>query len=172
MVGRTNAVTEPACNTTGSNNADNNADTCCIVQKIIPIADKNWSVGVYPYSGEYEPIDNVPIVSGDTSYDHTDGNTYILVLHESLYYVSQMKHSLINPNQIRSNGLDFYEKHARYEEFYVELDDNLKITLQFKGNKCNFLFHVPTQQEIEKSQNFDMMSEHEWDPQSINLNKI
>ena len=58
-----------------------------------------------------------------------DGNTYILLFHESLYYGSQMKHSLINPNQIRSNVLVFYDNPARYEEFYVELDDNLKIPL-------------------------------------------
>ena len=83
-----------------------------------------------------------------------------------------MKHSLINPNQIRSDGLEFYDKLAIYEEFYVELDDNLKITLQFKGNKCNFLLRVPTRQDIEKCQNFDTMSDKKWDPQSIDLNNI
>ena len=83
-----------------------------------------------------------------------------------------MKHSLINPNQINFNGLGFYDNPARYEEFYVELDDDLKIPLQFKGTECSFLFRVPTRREIGKCQNFDMTIYHKWYPQSIYLNKI
>ena len=67
-----------------------------------------------------------------------------------------MKHSPINPNQICSNGLDFYENPAINEEFYVELDDNLNIPLKLKGTKCNFLLRVPTRKELETCQNFDI----------------
>ena len=72
-----------------------------------------------------------------------------------------MKHSLINPNQIRSNVLEFYDILARDEDFYVELDDNLRIPLQFKGTKYTFLLHVPTRKYLESCQNFDMTSDHE-----------
>ena len=41
-----------------------------------------------------------------------------------------MNHSLINPNQIRFNGLEFYDNPARDDEFYVQLDDGLKIPLK------------------------------------------
>ena len=78
----------------------------------IPIAYTNWSKYVYSYSEAYDPIEILRIVSGDTSYNHTDGNTYIPIFRESIYYGSQMKHSFINPNQIRSNDLDFYYKPA------------------------------------------------------------
>ena len=114
----------------------------------------------------------MPIVFRDKTYDHTDGNTYTLVLHESLYYGSHMKHSLINPNQIRFNGLDFYDNPSRYEEFYVELDDDMKIPLQFKVTKYTFLLRVMTRRELETCYNFDMKSDHEWDPESIDLNNI
>ena len=112
------------------------------------------------------------IIYGTGAYDHTNGNTYIKVFHESLYYDSHMNHSLINPNHIRFNGLKSYDKPARDEEFYVELDDDLKITLQFKKTKCTFLSHVPTQRELGTCHNFDMASDHKWDPQSIELYKI
>ena len=114
----------------------------------------------------------MPIFYGDTAYDHMDGNNYILAFDDSLYYGSQMKHRLINPNHINFNGLYFYDNPARYEEFYVELDDDLKITFQFKKTKCTFLSHVPTQRELGTCHNFDMTSDHEWDPQSIDINKI
>ena len=126
-VGCTNEVTEPAPNTTGYNEADTNANMCCLSQNFISVSYTNRLVNVYPYSEAYEPIENMPIVSGDTYYDHTDGNTYIQLFHESLYYGSHMNHRLINPNHIRFNGLKFYDKPARDEEFYVELDDNLNI---------------------------------------------
>ena len=143
-VGHENAVTEQITNTTGSNEAYINAYTCCLVQNFTPIAYKNLSADVYSYSEAYEPVENEPIVSGDTAYDHTDGNTYILVLHEYLYYGSQMKHSLSKTNQIRSHGVEFYDNPDRDEEVYVELDDNLDIPLQFKGTKFTFLSRVTT----------------------------
>ena len=96
----------------------------------------------------------MPIVFRDKTYDHTDGNTYTLVLHESLYYGSHMKHSLINPNQIRFNGLDFYDNPDRDEEFYVELYDDLNIPLQFKGTKCTFLLRVMTRRKLENARIF------------------
>ena len=130
-------------------------------KKVTPIVYTNRLADVYPYSEAYELIENVLIVSGDTAYYHTDGNTYIRLFHESLYYGSHMNHRLITPNHIRFNGLKFYDKPARDEEFYVELDDDLNITLQFKGTKCTFIWSVTTQREIETCQNFDMSSDHE-----------
>ena len=66
-VGCTKEVTEPAPNTTGSNESYTNADTCCLVQNFIPIAYTNQSLDVYPYSEAYGTIENVPIVSGDAA---------------------------------------------------------------------------------------------------------
>ena len=46
---------------------------------------------VYPYDQSYEPIANVPIVSGATAWtDPKDKTTYILVFHESLYYGNKL----------------------------------------------------------------------------------
>ena len=114
-VGHEKAVTGPDTNTTGSNEADTNANTCWIGQNFISIAYTNQLAYVYPYSEAYETIENVTIIYGDTDHDHMDGNTYILVFHESLYYVSHMKLILINPNAIRLNGLGFYDNSAIYE---------------------------------------------------------
>ena len=49
-VGHSKAVTETSPNTTGSNEADTNADTCCLGQNVIPILYTNQSADVYPYS--------------------------------------------------------------------------------------------------------------------------
>ena len=44
--------------------------------------------------------------------------------------------------------------------------------LQFKGSKCNFIFLVLTQQELETCRHFDMTSDHEWYLESIKFNNI
>ena len=58
------------------------------------------------------------------------------------------------------------------EDFSVELYDDLKISLQFEGGKCTFLWRVPTLRELETCQHFDMTSDHKWDSESIDINNI
>ena len=77
---------EPGPNLIANNVADSNADTCCVGTNLVPIAYTNRSADIYPYSDSYTPMKNVPIVSAATAYDHCDGTTYILVVHEALYY--------------------------------------------------------------------------------------
>ena len=73
----TKAESEPAPNTTGSNEAGTNVDTYCLGQNVISISYTNQIVDLYPYSQAYEPIENVLIVSRYTAYYHTNGNIYI-----------------------------------------------------------------------------------------------
>ena len=171
-IGKAKASPEPAPNTVAANEADTNADTCCLGTNFIPILYTNRTADVYPYSDAYEPIENIPIVSGATAYDHPNGNTYILVFHEALYYGTQMKHSLINPNQIRFSGLDFFDNPIRDEELYAEMSDNLVIPLTFKGTKCVFSSRVPTRFELDTCQHYEMTSQREWNPDSVNLREL
>ena len=114
----------------------------------------------------------MPIFYGATDYNHTYGNTYILVSHEYIYYGFYIKQSLINTNHIRFNRLEFYDNPDRDKWFYVEMDDDMKMPLQFKGIKFTFLSRVTKWRELETYQYFDITSDHEWDPEFIDLNKI
>ena len=97
---RATTVSETVLNTYATNKSDTNANTCGLGTKSIPIAYTNHTADLYPYSDAYEPIENIPIVSRATAYDHPNGNTYILEFHELMYHGKHMKHSLINPNHI------------------------------------------------------------------------
>ena len=55
------------------------------------------------------PVKDVPIVTGASAYTNGDGITYILLIHEALYYGDKLSHSLINPNQIRNNDVEFWD---------------------------------------------------------------
>ena len=97
--------------TYASNESDSNADTCCLGSNFCILSYTNRTADVYPYDTSYEPLHNVPIVTGATAWTclNTD-ETYILVFNELLYYGKRLSHSLINPNQVRNKGLGYWER--------------------------------------------------------------
>jgi hypothetical protein len=99
------SVREPKAGTTAYNEADSNADTCCLGKNFIVLSFTNRTADVYPYDESYQPMTNVPIVSGATVVDLEDGSSFILILNESLYYGTKLDHSLINPNQLRHESI-------------------------------------------------------------------
>ena len=84
---RATAVSEPAPKSCATNESDNNYYTCYLGTKFIPIAFTNSTADAYPYSDAYEPPETFPILSRDTAYYHTKGNTYI--------YLHSINHCII-----------------------------------------------------------------------------
>ena len=163
-------VLEPTANTSAANEANMNADTCCLGTNFIPIGFTNRTADVYPYDSDYAPALNVPIVSSATAYDHSDGQTYILIFHESLYYGQKLSHSLINPNQVRHNGVDFWDNpYDRDHDLSIEPDEGPIIPLIYSGTKLNFHTRVPTNEELSTCQHIEMTSQAPWEPASVQL---
>ena len=81
---------------------------------------------VQGYDKSYEPIINIPIVTGATAYGgHLTGKTYILLFHESLYYGMRMDHSLFNPNQISKYDISVWDNPFDLEiSFTIQVNDD------------------------------------------------
>lgn len=92
-----NKMPEPIPNTAANNEADTNANTCCLGKNFIPLSYTNRSADVYHYNNAYEPLENTPIVSIAITYDRTDRQRHILVINEGLYYGIKMNHTFLNP---------------------------------------------------------------------------
>ena len=115
-----------------------------MVNVITPIAIPNQTEYVYPYESSYIPIINVPIVSGDITYDKKNCNTYTLVFQERLYYGSKLQHSLINPNHFHHNGVALWENtYDMSHELLIETNETI-LTLHYHGTKLCFRSRVPT----------------------------
>ncbi|KAI2493496.1 hypothetical protein MHU86_21046 [Fragilaria crotonensis] len=70
------------------------------------VSDEGRQVTVHPYSGEYKPIPDVSIATVATLWIHpTDGQPYILIINEALYFGDRVDVTLLNPNQLRANGV-------------------------------------------------------------------
>jgi hypothetical protein len=84
---------------------DSHADTCTAGKNARVLSYSNKVCEVSPYHPQYKAMQNVPIAQMGVAYTHPDsGITYILVLNQALY-VRELPHTLINPNQLRSNGI-------------------------------------------------------------------
>jgi hypothetical protein len=79
---------------------DTHADTC--------VAGPNFQIeeltgeycDVAPFSNEYKPMHDVPIVNASTAFTNNAGTTVILRFNQILWYGTKLNMSLINPNQI------------------------------------------------------------------------
>ena len=167
-------VIEPAPNTQALNECDTNADTCCLGKNFIISQYTTRSSDVYAYDKSYEPIENVPIVTGMTAYDDdATGQTYILVFHEALYYGNKLDHSLINPNQLRNYGIKVNDNpYDRSNSLGIIANDEVLIQMHTRGTKIQFGTRVPTTQELNECLKIDMTSPIPWEPSQVCMQEI
>jgi hypothetical protein len=100
---------------------DTHADTCALGPNFIPLSFTGRICDVSPYSSEhYESEKNVPIITCATAYTcQESGQTYILVVNEGLWLGPKMSHSLLNPNQMRYNGITVLDNPFEFPQSLV-----------------------------------------------------
>ena len=165
---------EPPDGTKANNETNSNADTCCLGINFKILSYTNKTADVYPYGSTYEPIANVPIITGATAYTDPDtGQSYILVFNESLYYGTRLPHSLFNPNQIRQSGIDLWDNpYDKSHELSIDVSEELIVPLRMQGTKLVFESRVPTPEELSTCPHIQMTSSRDWEPASVQLGKI
>jgi hypothetical protein len=152
---------------------DTRADTVCagasfrlIDEDISRVADVG---GFHPDMPEMKDI---PIGTAVTAIDlaHTQ-ETVILVFHEALYFGKRMEESLINPNQLRVNGLivDTCPKQfsggKSMHGIYVP-DENLYLPFHLHGVISHLVTYLPTDEQLNNCRWIYMTSDAEWKPYS------
>jgi hypothetical protein len=136
-------------------------------------------VDVTPYDKrKYEPEKGIPVVKAATAYTDNSGATYILILNQALY-LSELEHSLLNPNQMRLNSviMDDCPQHLSNPDrpsthsihFPVE---GVRIPLEMDGIISRFATRVPTLEELNECQWLSLTGDQEWNPHSPLFNEI
>ena len=129
---------------------------------------------MYAYDSSYAPVNNVPIVSGVTAWTNPPTQeTILLVFHESLYFGHALDHSLINPNQVRHNHIDYWDNpFDPLHELSIVVDGDLSIPLHFHGTKLTFNSRVPTKGELDTCRQIEMTSILPWEPHEVHLGQV
>jgi hypothetical protein len=151
---------------------DAQADTTAFGSNFLPLFFTGQQVNVTPFSDQYTATTDIQVGSGATAYTHQDtGTTYILVINEGLWFGSRMKHSLINPNQLRMFGVDLcddpFDKHCALRL----INSNSGITVPFETHGTNISFKTccPIQEELDICQHITLLSDAPWNPSTLEL---
>ena len=128
------------------------------------------SCDVYPFNEEYEATKDVPIATCATLIQGEDGNDFILVGHEMLFFGSAMSRSLLNQNQIRDH-IRFHK--GRVQDDFTHDDEEFGITVgntfipfYMDGSAVCFDSRVPSSEEIESLPHLIITSSEPWDPKN------
>ena len=76
---------QPKPGVSAANECDTNADTCCLGRNFVVLEYTTRTADVYAYDKDIAPLNDVPIVSGETAWDDpVSGQNYIIVTNEAL----------------------------------------------------------------------------------------
>ena len=164
---------EPKEGVQASNECDTNADTCCLGKNFVILEYTQRTADVYAYDKSIKPIENVPIVSAATAWDDPiTGQTYIIVINEALYYGTKLDHSLINPNQVRAYGINFWDNpYDRERGLRIEVDD-IVVAMETKGTKVFFDTRAPSEKELQECHHLQFTSKREWNPGKVMMKEV
>jgi Reverse transcriptase (RNA-dependent DNA polymerase) len=166
---KTSAANDRSTPTYGRMELDSHADTIVLGSNAIILRYTSRECDVAPYSDSYEPIRNVPIVTGATAITSaTTGETIILVYHEAIWMGSQLDHSLLNPNQMRHHGIIVQDN--PYADVGLQLTanaDDFAIPLQSDGTVIYFNSRTPTAHELESCVHVTLSSAAPWNPRDV-----
>jgi hypothetical protein len=136
---------------------------------------KEERVNVFPFSDDYDAIQDVPIATVGTVWeDPRTGEIWFLVFNEALYFGSRLKESLLCPNQMRAAGIRIEDVPVQFDSdssHSIIIDGRLQIPLEMHGVISHINTRLPTQEEIERYregslQSVELTSDTPWEPYS------
>jgi len=150
---------------------DTRADTICAGINCRPLIYTGQQCEVRGFSEDFEPLHDIPVATVATAWcDGLGGPTYILIIHEALYFGSSMGHSLINPNQIRHHGIQVYNN--PYDDdperaIGIKIYDDVRLPFHTDGSTVYFESKYPTDDELETCPHITLTSDTEWNPSEV-----
>jgi hypothetical protein len=149
---------------------DSHADTKVLGSNAIIMHYTNRECGDFsPCTNTYEPIRNVPIVAGASAVTSSNtGMTCILILNEAIWMGELLDHSLINPNQLCSRGVDVHVNPFGDVAMHIASDDGDFIhPMQADGITIFFESRTPTNHELDNCPHIVLSSSSKRNPREV-----
>ena len=90
----------------GQTDLDSHADTCVAGSNCVMDQETGDTATVHAFSDERKPFMKVPIATCLTAWTSPKtGETFVLELHQALYFGNKLGKTLLCPNQLKDNGL-------------------------------------------------------------------
>ena len=154
---------------------DTHADTCVAGDSYLMIRDEGMRAQVHPYSTEYKPLEAIIGTAATLWDDPTDGQPYILIVNQALFFGSKVKTSLLNPNQLRANGLRVDDIPRQFEKTSTHAihfpDSDVVIPMSLRGVMSGFESRKPTMQEVDQYPHLELTADTVWVPSSAEFSE-
>jgi hypothetical protein len=158
---------------------DTHADTCRVNNMARILSYTGKVAHVSAFSPQLDVMTDIPIVKAAVAYDDaTTGETYILIINQALYFGNLLPHILLNPNQLRANGIIVNDipKHLSHGTSSHSIDfttEGIKLPLLLKGIISYLPVRMPTQEEVDQGITLEITAENvEWEPYSCGMGTI
>jgi len=148
---------------------DSHADTFVAGRNCLLMHYTERVCDVMPYSDEYQPRNNVPIVQVATGYTSMNGRRYILIINEALY-MPELDNSLMNPNQLRHYGIIVQDNPYSTEPMVIEKigdEEEFIACLKSKGTNIYVDTWTPTDRDLNEYKHIVLTSPMEWNPNEV-----
>ena len=119
---------------------------------------------VTPFLDSYAPVNEIPLARCGTVWtDPSSGGEYLLVANQMLWFGSSLSHSLLNPNQLRTYGIDVDDNPFSHEhEFGIDADKAF-IPFDMTGAIVYFQTRTPMDAEL-RNLPVILLTGETWDP--------
>jgi hypothetical protein len=146
---------------------DSHADTFVAGKNCVPMNYTERTCDVQPYSDDYDPVKNIPIITAATGYTSAHGMNYILVFPEAIY-MPTLEHSLCNPNQLRHFGTIVQDNpYADTPMGITTADHSFTACFQSKGTDISLQTWAPSQADLQRYPHIILSSSQLWNPRAI-----
>ena len=146
---------------------ESHADTTVLGSNCVVLAYTGKECEVLSYADEYDTIRNVPVVMGATVWTNSqDGAPILLVFNKALSMGDQFHHTLINPNQLWSYGVDVQDNPFAKKDLAILTVDYI-IPLDTQGTTIFCDTRSPTEVELQQLPRVILTSAIDWDPQKV-----
>jgi hypothetical protein len=150
---------------------DTHADTCVAGKNFLMCKFDGMTCEVSPFTDEYQAMKEILVVSAATAWtDDESGETVILWFNQILWYGDKLRHSLINPNQLRHYGISVCDDITDQNRcFGIDIHGEYLIPFQMKGTNIYFESRVPSKWELQNCRIITMTDDNVWDPTAVKI---
>jgi hypothetical protein len=146
---------------------DLHADTSVAGSNSILLEEPTRTVDVFGFSPELPLIKKVPIATVGTAWvDPKSGQSYLLILNECLFICKTMNHSLLNPNQLRCNGVIVQDTPTMFDptstHSIYDPTSGMRIPLDLTSVISYFPTNAPTLEEANLMKPIVLTSNANW----------
>lgn len=161
----------------GRSDMDSHAETCCAPgENTRVLSFTGEHVNVSPFLETYQVLTDIPIASVATVWECPKTlKSFLLILHEALYFGKRLKMSLLCPNQLWDHGLQVNDTPTQFDRkssHSIRIAGGIEMPLELDGVISFLMTRRLTVEEVRDYnggsglRSIVMTSDQVWDPYS------